>query len=120
MVGPALASWNGRPRSPSSRLDAKVVPPVRRVRELTPKARTEPEPGRHVYDLGQNIVGWARISLEAPAGTTITLRFAEMLNPDGTLYVENLRSAKATDTYVCRTAARSPGSRGSPSTDSAT
>ena len=100
VVGPALAAWDGSEVAAGVRLDAKVVPPVRRVRELTPKARTEPEPGRFVYDLGQNITGWARVSLDLPEGTTLTLRFAEMLNPDGTLYVENLRSAKATDTYV--------------------
>ncbi len=100
VIGPALCSWDGSTTSPPA-LDAKVVPPPRRVRELTPVAQSEPEPGRHVFDLGQNITGWARVRLSGTAGTTVTLRFAEMLNPDGTLYVENLRSAKATDTYTC-------------------
>ena len=30
------------------------------------------------------------------------MRFGEMLNPDGTMYTTNLRSAHATDTYICR------------------
>ncbi len=103
VVGPASAAWDGTVPSSSGgpAIDAKVVPPVRAVEELTPVRQTEPESGTYVFDLGQNITGWARIRLTAKAGTTITLRFAEMLNPDGTLYVENLRSAKATDTYVC-------------------
>ena len=100
VVGPALAGWDGTTATKPA-LDAKVVPPVRRVRELTPVAQSEPEPGSFVYDLGQNITGWARLRLTGSEGTTVTLRFAEMLNADGTLYVENLRSAKATDTYVC-------------------
>jgi alpha-L-rhamnosidase len=34
-------------------------------------------------------------------GQRVTLRFAERLNPDGMLYTANLRSARATDAYVC-------------------
>ena len=37
----------------------------------------------------------------AERGQRITLRFAERLNPDGTLYTANLRSARCTDAYVC-------------------
>ncbi len=33
-----------------------------------------------------------------PAGTTISLRFAEVLNPDGTLYTDNLRDGSAPPT----------------------
>ena len=74
--------------------------PVRALDELVPVARTQPQPGTWVFDLGQNIAGWARLKASGPAGTTIRLRFAEILNPDGTLYVTNLRSARATDTFV--------------------
>jgi alpha-L-rhamnosidase len=110
VIGPALSHWDGdgrdggdplRPEVPV--LDAKAVPPVRWVKQLVPVERTEPETGRHVFDLGQNITGWARVRLVGTKDATITLRFAEMLNPDGTLYVENLRSAEATDTYTCAT-----------------
>ena len=51
--------------------------------------------------MGQNMVGWARLKIKASAGTEIGMRFGEMLNPDGTLYTTNLRSARATDTYIC-------------------
>jgi len=32
------------------------------------------------------MVGVVRLRVSAPAGTEVTLRHAEMLNPDGTLY----------------------------------
>lgn len=99
VVGPARASWNGNISETPPMLDAKVVPPVRRVREIVPVAITQPD-SRHIYDLGQNITGWARIAVAGKAGQTITVRFAEMLQEDGSLYTENLRSALATDSYT--------------------
>jgi len=76
--------------------------PVRITRVLKPIGIAEPKPGAYVFDLGQNMVGWCRFKVHAPAGTTVTLRHAEVLNPDGTIYTENLRSAKQTDQYTCR------------------
>jgi alpha-L-rhamnosidase len=58
------------------------------------------EDGRFIYDFGQNLAGVARIAVRGKAGTEVTLRFGEVLNPDGTLYVENLRNAKATDHFI--------------------
>jgi alpha-L-rhamnosidase len=55
-----------------------------------------------VFDLGQNMVGRVRLKVTGPAGTTIRLRFAEALNPDGTVYITNLRTARATDYYTLK------------------
>jgi len=87
---------------PKARLTARRNAPVRRQQELSVQAQTEPAFGVHVFDLGQNMVGWARIRVRAQAGDAIKVRYAEMLNDDGTLYVTNLRTAKATDRYICR------------------
>jgi alpha-L-rhamnosidase len=73
---------------------------IRVTEELEAKTVTEPESGRYVFDLGQNMVGWVRLKVEGEAGTEVTLRHAEALNPDGTIYTTNLRSARATDRYV--------------------
>ncbi|MFC8084226.1 alpha-L-rhamnosidase [Streptomyces sp. NPDC057340] len=81
---------------------AQVDAPVRVTQELTPREITEPLPGVHVLDLGQNMVGTVRLTVRGPAGSRIRLRYAEALNPDGTPYTANLRSARATDTYVCK------------------
>lgn len=73
--------------------------PIRRIQELPAIKVTEPKPGVYVFDLGQNMVGWARLLARGTAGQKIVVRHAEMLNPDGTIYTANLRKAKATDTY---------------------
>ncbi|WP_205472699.1 family 78 glycoside hydrolase catalytic domain [Nocardioides sp. SYSU D00038] len=83
---------------------APVVPqpdePVRTTEELDTVVRTEPSPGAWVYDLGQNMVGVARMTLTGQAGQTVRIRYGEELNPDGTLYTANLRAAKVTDHYT--------------------
>lgn len=76
--------------------------PIRVTHEFKPVALAEPKCGTFVFDLGQNIAGWARLTVQAPAGTTLTVRHAEVLNPDGTIYTNNLRGALAVDRYVCR------------------
>jgi alpha-L-rhamnosidase len=73
---------------------------IRVTEELEAKTVTEPEAGRYVFDLGRNMVGWVRLKVEGEAGTKVTLRHAEALNPDGTIYTTNLRSARATDHYL--------------------
>jgi alpha-L-rhamnosidase len=57
---------------------------------------------RWIFDMGQNMVGWVRLHVSGERGTTITLRYAEALNPDGTLYTINLRSARNTDHYTLK------------------
>lgn len=87
-------------------LDPVVQPfpgqPVRAFAVLRPKRITQPKPGVYVLDLGQNVAGHARIRLRGKSGQTLTLRFAERLNPDGGAYFTNLRGARATDRYVFR------------------
>jgi alpha-L-rhamnosidase len=53
-----------------------------------------------VFDMGQNMVGNARIHVRGPRGAVVRLRYSERLNPDGSIYTENLRNADATDTYA--------------------
>ena len=50
--------------------------------------------------MGQNMVGWLGVKLKGKNNQPITFRFSEILNPDTTLYVANLRSAKVTDVYT--------------------
>jgi alpha-L-rhamnosidase len=53
-----------------------------------------------VFDMGQNMVGNIQIHLRGPAGAIVKLRYAERLNPDGSLYTANLRNADATDMLI--------------------
>ena len=81
-------------------LNAQQDYPIRVTQELPTKTVAQPKPGVYVFDLGQNMVGMARLKVHGPAGTQVVMRFAEVLNPDGTVYRENLRRARATDTYI--------------------
>jgi len=89
-------------------LQAYPGAPVRRTLELLPVELTEPKPGNHVFDLGQNFSGWIRLKVSGKAGDKIVMRFGEMLNADGTVYTANLRSARATDTYILKGEPSSP------------
>ncbi|QDV79053.1 family 78 glycoside hydrolase catalytic domain [Botrimarina mediterranea] len=87
---------------PTKRVVAEPIAPMRVTETLPAIAMTEPKPGVYVFDLGQNMVGWARLRVSGPEGTRVQLRHAERLTADGELYVENLRGAKATDDYTLR------------------
>ena len=86
---------------PNAAFCARLADGVRRQQRLAARKRTEPTPGHYVFDFGQNMVGRPRLSLRGKPGAAITIRYAEMLNPDGTIYTANYRSAKSTDVYVC-------------------
>lgn len=75
---------------------------VKNILEIEPKTLTEPSKGAYVFDMGQNFAGWVRLKVKGKAGTKVVLRFAEMLNPDGTIYTTNLREARCIDTYILR------------------
>ena len=89
-------------RKPARPLDGQVTQPVRQTGERKPLSMKEATPGHWVFDLGQNMVGFVRLHVSEPAGTVLTLRHAEMLNSDGTMYTTNLRGAPSIDTYVCK------------------
>jgi len=79
-------------------------PTVQRISEIQPIA--DPTVKRAftassaIYDMGQNMVGRVRIKGRAPAGTTLIIRYAEVLTEKGDLYTANLRSARCVDYYT--------------------
>lgn len=87
---------------------SKLVPqpdePVRGTELLPARQRTEPARGEFVYDLGQNMVGVARLRMTGRKGQTVRIRHAEELyrlgEQRGRLYTDNFRTAKVTDTYT--------------------
>jgi hypothetical protein len=107
-TGWTAASLHEDPPAPNkepiakSNLEPTISEPVRVTGIVKPKLLKEPAKGRWTYDLGQNMVGVVRLHITAPSGTRLTLRHAEMLNPDGTIYTANLRGATSIDTYVAR------------------
>ncbi len=85
---------------PKNNLVAPAGPPVRKIQELKPVKLIKTPAGETVIDMGQNMVGWVRLKVRGPAGSTVTLRHAEVLDKAGNFYIENLRAAKQTITYT--------------------
>lgn len=76
--------------------------PVKAIEEIKPiKLLTTPK-GEVVMDMGQNMVGWVRLKVNGKKGDSITLKFAEVLDKEGNFYMDNLRAAKCTDTYILK------------------
>jgi alpha-L-rhamnosidase len=95
---PPLNSPVERLEAETGRLDLAVAPPVRELEVSTPVTLLENSPAI-IADFGRNLVGWLRLRVTAPAGTTVTIRHAEVLD-GGQLSMRPLRSAEATDRYV--------------------
>ena len=111
------AAWQSASilKSPGGRLVSQFSQPIQITRILHPKKLLEVAPGKWIFDMGQNMAGWCRVTVpDAAAGTTIILRYGESLTYKGQntinlnkhkkgrvyLFVANLRSAKQTDTLI--------------------
>ncbi|MEN6333420.1 MAG: family 78 glycoside hydrolase catalytic domain, partial [Phycisphaerales bacterium] len=99
------AAW--KPVDVTEKIDAKIESypgvPVRKFQEIEPVKMTEATDGVWIYNMGTNFAGFVRLRVrDAQPGQKIVLRFAERLNPDGTIYTTNLRGARAIDTYICK------------------
>jgi alpha-L-rhamnosidase len=88
------------PATYEGKLAGPFAPPLKEQMEITPVSVSEPAKNEYVFDLGQNMVGWAKVTVKAEKGDTVKFRFAELLHDNGTVAQENLRSAKATDIIV--------------------
>lgn len=90
---------------PEGRLRAQMLPAIEVTETLKPVALTEPKPGVYIFDLGQNIAGWAQLRVRGPAGAKVTMKYAERLADDGTIdqndvAVHTYSGQFQTDTYV--------------------
>lgn len=88
--------------APGIKVTSQIDAPPRVILTLDPKRVTPVANGAYVFDMGQNMVGWVTLRVKGAAGTKVRLRFAEILNADGTIYTANLRDADATDVYILR------------------
>jgi alpha-L-rhamnosidase len=104
-VGFTATEWThavaASPPNPDIALTAQPDLPISNALVLKPVSidrATATHPA--VFDMGQNMVGNIRLHVHGARGTLIKMRFAERLNPDGSIYTENLRNADATDIYT--------------------
>jgi alpha-L-rhamnosidase len=80
-------------------LDPQLGVPVRRLMELSPK-KISRMGDMWIVDFGQNMVGHVRLTGTGPAGDQVDILHGETLNPDGTVYNENLRQAISLDEFT--------------------
>ncbi|HKE22818.1 MAG TPA: glycoside hydrolase family 78 protein [Bryobacteraceae bacterium] len=88
--------------APAGAIVSEMAEPLRVVETRKAASVKEIKPGTWIFDMGQNMVGWCRLHVAGPQGSTVRLRFAETLKDDGSLYVDNLRGARATDEYTLK------------------
>ncbi len=86
--------------SPGGKLETQINRNIKVMETVKPKGITRVSGNTYILDMGQNMVGWVRINVKGAAGDSVKLRFAESLNQDGCLYMDNIRNALVTDKYI--------------------
>lgn len=76
--------------------------PTRVTETLKPQSVFVTPAGDTVLDMGQNMVGRMKFTVDAQAGTKIILSHAEILDKDGNIYLGNLRTAKQKVEYITK------------------
>jgi alpha-L-rhamnosidase len=88
--------------APVGVLEAQSINPIR-VKDDYPTVNIVKKADNvFVYDVGQNLAGWAKIKVRGERGASVTLKFAEDVTEDGYANQLNLRSARCSDTYILR------------------
>ncbi len=73
---------------------------IKKIQEIKPVKVFRSPKGALLADMGQNMVGWVRLKVTGPRGTTIKIRHAEVLDKFGEFYTANLRVAKCELNYT--------------------
>jgi alpha-L-rhamnosidase len=107
-IGYNDATWfkAERVKAPGGVLAAQMNPPMKVMESVKPVSIKQLSTGAYILDMGQNMAGWLKLQAEGKRGNQVILRFAESLQPDGSLYVANLRDAKVTDVYTMKGGAK--------------
>ena len=97
--------------APGGKLAAQMMPPIKADQYIKPVKLTEPRPGVFVFDMGQNLAGFAELRLQAPAATKVVMKYGERLGKDGMLDRADIQQHVVrvdtnqqyqTDTYIAK------------------
>lgn len=75
---------------------------VKQITAIPAKRIFKTKQGDTVIDFGQNLTGWIHFKVKGKAGDKVELIHFEVLDSDGNVYLDNLRSAKETVVYICK------------------
>ncbi len=98
-----LGDWESMEISPgtAAALVAETGPPIRETHTHPPAEISWLDDGTAVVDMGRNEVGFVRLRVHTAPGTRVEVSYGEILDVDGHVYTENLRSARCVDTFYC-------------------
>lgn len=85
--------------SPGGKIKAQMMEPIKVMAELSPVQIYKVENG-YTVDFGQNFAGWIRLKVHGMAGDRITMRFAELINENGTVNDCSLNGLKVEDCFI--------------------
>ncbi len=89
-------------QEPGGFYEAQMTPNMKVKDTVKPISITPTNKGTYILDMGQNMVGWLQLKVKGNRGDKITMKFAESLKEDGSLYIANLRDARVTDAYILK------------------
>jgi alpha-L-rhamnosidase len=97
--------------APKGKLTAQAMHPIKITQWIKPVSVSEPRPGVFVFDVGQNLAGFAELKVAGPAGTKVVMKYSELLDKEGLADQSNIgvhvwKKGKdqqfQTDTYVLK------------------
>jgi alpha-L-rhamnosidase len=88
--------------APGGTLEGQINRNIVPMETITPISIKERAPNIYVLDMGQNMVGRIAMTVSGKRGHTVSLLFSELLNGDGSLYLDNIRGALVNDRYTLK------------------
>ena len=71
--------------APAGKLKHQYIEPMRKTSTFKPKSITKLADGSFIVRSPEMTTGWAKLTINAPAGTNIVISYGETLNSDGSL-----------------------------------
>ena len=70
---------------PEGKLTPAIIPPMRKIRYLKAVKITSPSPGIWLFDFGQNLTGWTKLSFSGRPGDEVVIKHGERIDSSGYL-----------------------------------
>ncbi|WP_420151164.1 family 78 glycoside hydrolase catalytic domain, partial [Spirosoma sp.] len=88
--------------APPGKVTPQPTKHMKIMQKLTPVSIKKLKDDVFILDMGQNFSGWLQIKVKGKRGQQVKMKFVESLQPDGQLYIANLRDARVTDVYTLK------------------
>lgn len=89
-------------KPPKGKIVSQTMEPIEVIQHISPVRMTNPQRGVYVFDFGQNIAGWVRLTVSGKSGDRVEMKYAEVLYDNGLVNQENLMAAISKDAYILK------------------